>query len=386
MTTTVRKNLLPFINVISLLGAGLAIWQTRLFYLTRTGMSGMHSFCNIGKTFDCTAIEMSPYSEIFGGFPLSGFAIAGYLVILILSLYGFSNAFRKNIRKVLVAFTGIAVLFSAVYLAIMVTQIGKLCILCLTVDLINVVLLVLALNLPKDDEHAPGGLTLARIAGTGAIALVMAFLFSKGLNPQSQMKQEDINDLVDSVLSTPVTPVAIPSDAPVVGDPNAPITVVKFSDYECPACKMGANAIHPLFKRYSKQVKFVFVNFPLDQACNPAIHRRMHEFACEAASVAICATEQGKFLETYETLFENQEKFAAGKIADLLSGIPGIDMAKLKSCMTLPSTAEKIKRDVELGAAMKIQSTPTFFMNGKKIEGGLPTNIWIQIIDRTLKH
>jgi protein-disulfide isomerase/uncharacterized membrane protein len=385
MSNTTRKNLLPFISLFSLIGAAISIWQTRLFFVTRSGMGEMHSFCNIGQTFDCTAIEMSSYSELFPGFPLAAFAIAGYLMILVLSLYGMSENMRKSIRTLLVTFTSIAILFSLGYLLIMVNQIGKLCLLCLSVDVINVILLILALKLPKPESYSSGDLALPRVVGIGFLALFVAFLFSRGLNPQAEMKQEDMNDMVESVLATPAVAVTLPSDAPVVGDPNAPVTMVKFSDYQCPACKMGANAIHPLFKRYPKDVKFVFINYPLDQACNPAIKQRMHEFACEAASVAICATEQGKFIEAYETLFENQSNFETGKIADLLTKVKGIDLAKLKACITLPSTAEKIKRDVELGTVMKIQSTPTFFLNGKKVEGGLPTNLWIQIIDKTLK-
>ena len=113
----------------------------------------------------------------------------------------------------------------------------------------------------------------------------------------------------------------------------------------------------------------------------------MHEFACEAAEAAICATEQGRFEDAYETLFENQNSFAQNKIADLLvSKIKGLDEAKLKNCMTLPSTLDKIRRDVDIGGKnqMNITSTPTFYINGKKIEGGLPTTIWIQIIERML--
>ena len=381
-----KKTTLPWIAIISLIGAAISIWQTKLFYATRTGMSGMRSFCNIGQTFDCTAVEMSKYSEFFAGLPLSGLAIAGYLVILLLALYGFSDSAKQNIKKYLILFSAIAVLFSVTYLAIMLVVIGKFCVICLSVDLINILLLVFALRLPQENETtSAGGVSVTQLAGIGAIALVVAFLCTRALNPLAEMKQEDITDIIENVMNAPVTPIEIPADAPFVGPANAPITIVKFSDYECPACKMGANAIHPLFKRYPNDVKFVFINYPLDQACNPEIKRPMHTFACEAATVAICASEQGKFMDAYETLFENQESFKTGQVADVLASVPGLDLQKMKSCTALPSTSEKIKRDIQLGVQVKIQSTPTFFINGKKVEGGLPTNIWVQIIDRMLK-
>ncbi len=382
------SKLLPVIATLSAAGAAISIWQTRLYFITRSGMGEFKSFCNIGTTFDCTAIEMSPYAELPGGFPLSALAIAGYLIILILAFFGMSDTYRKNSRKLLIATTGIALLFSLFYLVIMVTVIGKLCLLCLCVDALNVALFVMALKLPRDESPSPNGIKLGHVATTTLASLLIAFLFAKGMDPQAEVKKEDMNDLVESVMNTNAVPVTIPADAPFLGDPNPKVTIVKISDYECPACKMGASAIHPLFKRYQKGVKFVFVNYPLDQGCNPNIPRKMHEYACEAALVAICGAEQGKFLETYEHLFDHQADFATGKIADILAPIPGIDIAKVKECIALPSTAAKLKRDIDMAGkgALDIQSTPTFFINGKKVEGGLPTNLWVQIVDRMLKQ
>ncbi len=380
---------LTIISILSTIGAAVSIWQTRLFHLTRAGSGGgNHSFCNIGQAFDCTAIEMSPYAEVFGGLPLSGFAIAGYLVILILSLYGFSEAYRSNIRKLLLVFSGIAVLFSIAYLIIMIGTIGKFCLLCLGVDAINFLILILAFSLPSEKEtYMPfKSINLQQLAGVGTVALVAAFLITKASNPQDGMKREDMNDIVESVLTTPVTPIELPSDTPIIGKADAPITIVKFFDFQCPACKMAANAVHPLLKRYPNDVKFAFLNFPLDMGCNPVIKNKMHEFACEAAALAVCANQQGKFEQAYDILFENQASFEIGKIADLLSSIPAIDMNKLKECSALPSTMEKIKAEIELGTKSKIESTPTFFLNGKKIVGGMPTNLWIEIIDKTLKN
>jgi protein-disulfide isomerase/uncharacterized membrane protein len=334
-------------------------------------MGDLKSFCNIGQTFDCTAVEMSNFAELIPGMPLSAVAIAGYLVILLLSLFGLSPALRKNLKPYLIGFTGIAFLFSVVYLLIMLTQIGKLCLLCLIVDSINIILFVLALTLPRS-EKSKDGIRLSHLASIGAGSILVSFLFIKGLNPQAGVKQDDLNDIIESVLNSNQNAITLPADAPSIGESNAPITVVKFSDYECPACKMGALAIHPLMKRYPKEVRFVFLNFPLAKECNPdpQLNRTIHVFACEAAAVAVCAAEQGKFAETYETLFENQTKFEQDKIADLLnSKVSGLDLTKLKECMKLPSTSDKIRRDAVLGSSLKIQSTPTFFINGRRVEG-----------------
>jgi protein-disulfide isomerase/uncharacterized membrane protein len=379
---------LAFISGLSALGAAVSIWQTRLFNMTRAGAGADgHTFCNIGSAFDCTAIEMSKYAEIFGGFPLSGLAIAGYLVILILSLYGFSEAHRQNVRKMLLIFTGIAALFSVAYLIIMVGSIGKFCLLCLGVDAINFAILAIAYFLPQSKEgYVPfQKLNLPQIAGIGTASLIAAFMITKATNPIADMKRVDIDDRIQFILTTQEKQLNLPSDLPMIGKADAKVTIVKFFDFQCPGCKNAANSVHPLLKRYPNDVKFVFVDFPLDMACNSLIKNRIHDSACEAASYAWCAHQQGKYEEAYGVLFQNQESLGNGKIAELVSSIPGIDANKLKECATLPSTMEKLKEEIRIGEAINIQSTPTFFLNGKKIEGGLPTSMWIELIDRTLK-
>ena len=385
-STPGKSRLFIIMSALAAAGAAVSIWQTRAFYLLRSGGAEFKSFCNIGQTFDCTAVEMSNFAEFLPGVPLSGIAIAGYLLLMGLSLMGLEKNFRKNLKPYLVGFSGVAFLFSLIYLFIMLTRIGKLCILCLGVDSINIVLFILALTLPKR-ENTSAGIRLPHLGGAGAAALIVAYLFMKGLNPMDGVKEDILTDHLDSIMATPSVSIEIPADAPSIGDPKAPVTVVKFSDFECPACRMGATSIHPLFKRYPKQVRFVFMNFPLATECNvdTNLKHTIHRFACEAAAVAVCAAEQGKYEETYETLFANQSSFESDKIADLLgSKVEGIDLAKLKTCMKLPSTAEKIRRDSQVGVNLKVQSTPTFFVNGKKIEGGIPTALWIRVLEKML--
>lgn len=381
---TPRKSI-PGIIVLSIIGAAISIWQTRLFFNTRSGASGFNSFCNIGNTFDCTAIEMSPYAELFSGMPLSALAIAAYLLIGVIALFGLSEQSKSNLRPLLVFFAALATAFSAFYLVIMTSVIGKLCLLCLVIDLTNVGLLILALRLPKEKtgvlEPSPG-----QVTATGVVVLLIAFLFTKALNPLAEMKASDVQDVVESVLNSPTHSVNISPTAPVIGNAQAPVTIIKFSDYQCPACRMAANALHPLMKRYPEKVKFIFMNYPLDSNCNSSLPRQMHPFACEAASVAVCAHQQGQFMTAYETLFENQEDFQTGKIADLLKDHGNIDLPKLKACLQAPSTLIQITDDIAAARAIKIQSTPTFFINGKKVEGGLPTAIWVKIIDQMLEQ
>lgn len=378
-----KKQAHYYLVVLSALGAGISAYQTKLFFTTRSGYAEFKSVCDIGSSFDCTSIEMSRYAELWSGFPLSGFAMAGFLFILMIALFGRFQVLKDSGRKILVLLTGLALLFSAFYLVLMITQFSKLCLFCLIVDAINVAMFLLALAIPKDtSSHS---IDLKTVGGLGLAALALGFVITKSLDPQAQVKQEDINDMVESIMSTPPVTFNLPADAPVVGDPNAKITIVKFSDYQCPACLMGARSIHPLLKRYPHDVKIAFINYPLDAACNPKITRQLHETACEAARVAVCAQKQGKFFEAYEALFDSQPDLKVNHVADLLGKVPGINVNEIKTCMNQPEVVSKIRQDLELGDQVKVQSTPTFFVNGIKIEGGLPTSIWIKVIDQLLK-
>jgi protein-disulfide isomerase len=166
-----------------------------------------------------------------------------------------------------------------------------------------------------------------------------------------------------------------------IGPKNAPITIVKFSDFQCPSCKFGAFALHPILLRYPEKIRLVIRNFPLDPTCNREVPQGGHAHACEAAKIAVCANQQGKFKAVYEQFFEHQDEIAAGRVHGLAAGL-GLDMAKIDECVTKPETMGAIKADIEEGIKLGVSSTPTFFFNGKKIEGGMPSEVWQKLLEQ----
>jgi protein-disulfide isomerase len=375
-----RRFLNPLIAFISLAGAGVSVWQTYSYLQILGGVGPSHSFCDLSQIFDCTTVEMSKYAEFLPGFPLSGMAIAGYLFIFILSVWKIFTPSNENLKKPLIILSGISVIFTVVYFTLML-QIGKLCLLCLVVDLLNILLFIAAVNLPQNN-HSNKFRSLPFLS-VGIVSLVFAFLVVKGLDPQVDERSADSDDIVESVMNSPVQNIDIPSDAEVVGPANAKVTIIEFGDFQCPPCKLAAASIAPLFKRYGVKLRFVFLNFPWATECNSFPNHTGHSFACEAAAVAMCANEQGRFLEAYENLFENQIHFETGKIDQLLeSSLPSLDTHKLRQCLN-SRILDKVRRDADIGIQQKVNSTPTFFINGRRT-GALPTKIWIKIIDHVL--
>jgi protein-disulfide isomerase len=131
------------------------------------------------------------------------------------------------------------------------------------------------------------------------------------------------------------------------------------------------------------QVRVEFRNFPLDQACNPEMRQTPHPVACEAARVALCADKQGKFEAVYNEFFDKQASFSLGRPLELAKGM-GLDGLALDTCVSAPETAQTVNRDILEAVALGIKSTPTFFVNGYRVEGAYPVSIWNMLFDRLL--
>ncbi len=144
----------------------------------------------------------------------------------------------------------------------------------------------------------------------------------------------------------------------------AKITVVEFSDFECPACRAAEEPIANFLKAYP-DARFVFKNFPLE---------RIHPWALPAAEVAECAGRQGKFWPVHDSFYKHQPEWAQSPTPEQdlqkLAESHGVDAKQLQSCLQDPATKAAIESDVQEGRNRWVYSTPTFFVNGKRFIGG----------------
>jgi protein-disulfide isomerase len=197
----------------------------------------------------------------------------------------------------------------------------------------------------------------------------------------ASITQSEIDQRVSEVLNSPVLP--LDPNFPSIGSKDAPVTIVEFSDFQCPFCRIGAMVMNTLIERYPAQVRLVFKPFPLDASCNRMITQPMHLAACEAARTAVCADHQGKFEAVYETLFDHQIEIVPGAPAKF-AGAAGVNSDQLATCSKDPEVSQLISRSIEEGIQLGVQSTPTFFVNGHKIEGFLPAPFWMALIEKIL--
>ena len=164
------------------------------------------------------------------------------------------------------------------------------------------------------------------------------------------------------------------AQAPVKGPKNAPVTIVAFSDFQCPFCARVVPTLHELEKQYPGKVKMAFKHQPLP----------FHNNARIAASASMAANEQGKFWEMHDKLFQNQGALDRGSL-DKYAQELGLDMGKFKSALDSNKYDAQITKDSNEGMQIGANGTPTFFINGRQLVGAQPIEQFKAIIDDELK-
>ena len=162
--------------------------------------------------------------------------------------------------------------------------------------------------------------------------------------------------------------------SPAKGPANAKVTIIEFSDFQCPYCTRGKDTMDQVLKAYPNDVKVVFKNLPLP----------FHQQALPAAKAALAAHKQGKFWEMHDELFANQQALKP-EFYEATAKKLGLDVEKFKKDLTDPEIEKQINEDKELAAKNDIQGTPGFFVNGVAVKGAYPLDHFKTIIDRWLK-
>jgi protein-disulfide isomerase len=166
-------------------------------------------------------------------------------------------------------------------------------------------------------------------------------------------------------------------NSPVFGGDKAAVTVVEFSDFQCPFCSRGAETVTAIKKKYGSKVKVAFRHFPLP----------MHKDAKPASEASMCVHEQNadKFWKYHDLLFKNQDKLDGPSLEKYAKEV-GADTKKFQECMTAKKYADFVQKDLEYGEKIGVRSTPTFFINGQMVAGAVPIEQISEIVDEELEN
>ncbi|MDO8526351.1 MAG: thioredoxin domain-containing protein [Deltaproteobacteria bacterium] len=189
----------------------------------------------------------------------------------------------------------------------------------------------------------------------------------------AKLKQE--TKIENKLVSPPVQKVVVSvDDDSVIGPENAKVTIVEFSDYQCPFCGRARATITKVLETYKDKVRYVFRDFPLS----------FHQDAFAAHVASDCAKEQGKYWEYNKLLFESQTALKPDKLKAYAKGL-GLDTKQFDECLDSNKYASEVQKDMDDAAKVGVTGTPSFFINGIMISGAQPFEKFKEIIDAELK-
>jgi protein-disulfide isomerase len=163
------------------------------------------------------------------------------------------------------------------------------------------------------------------------------------------------------------------ADGPAKGPKTAKVTIVEFSDFQCPYCSRGKKVMEEVVAKYGDKVRLVFRDFPLD----------FHDKAQKAAEAGQCANDQGKFWAMHDWMFDNQQALDIPALKGAAKTM-GMDSTAFDSCLDSGKHAALIKKNTKDGQEAGVRGTPAFFVNGVFLSGALPFEKFKTEIDRAL--
>jgi len=195
----------------------------------------------------------------------------------------------------------------------------------------------------------------------------------------NQQKQTLYTRLVESLkakyeVRSFLEPLRVPVNSdgfPSRGPADAPVTVVVFSDFECPYCASVNTTLNKVMAEGGDKIRLVYRQFPLDQ---------IHPHAGKAAEASLCAEEQGKFWEMHDALFKAPIRLELDELKAKAAAI-GLEPRRFDSCLSSGKYADRVRADLEAGKAAGVASTPTLFINGRPVVGAQPYQEIVRIIE-----
>ncbi len=194
-----------------------------------------------------------------------------------------------------------------------------------------------------------------------------AYFFTSGIDVDKTEAVSEFNTIADVKVG----------DDPVLGNKDAKVTFIEFSDFECPFCvKFSLTTMPDIKKNYvdTGKIKVTFLNFPLEN---------IHENSLDAAKASECAYKQGKFWEMHDMMFEKSPKLSLVDLRNYAEDI-GLDLPKFDECMASSAVLEDIAKDVASASDAGVSGTPAFFINGRFVSGAQPYEVFQQIIEQEL--
>jgi uncharacterized membrane protein/protein-disulfide isomerase len=369
------------------------------------------SFCDVNATFSCSQVYMSRFST-FHGIPVAIFGaiwFAGAALLSLSGLVGEDNTRESAPGYLFAASTAaLAVVIYFEYVSFVVLK--AYCLLCLTMAAAVVGLFFVSgsttpfpmTTLPRRALRDIRALIASPVAIValliflGGAATALAWFPREGSSsaassPAETAKaggaaeappapsQAQASEFERYWEARERVPLAIPSE-------GAKVLIVKFNDFQCPPCRNSHMMYKPVLEKFMAdrpgQVRYILRDYPLDAECNNNVANTIHPSACEAAVAVRLARTHNREEQMIEWIFSNQPMLTPELVKQGARDIGQVTDFDAKYASTL----ESVKSDIALGKSLGVMATPTFFINGKKVDGALPVQYFQQAIEYELKN
>jgi uncharacterized membrane protein/protein-disulfide isomerase len=355
------------------------------------------SFCDVSARVSCTEVYQSRFST-FHGIPVAIFGGFWFVVAGLLSVIGMTArpAVRESVPGYLFVLSTLA-LAVVLYLGYASFVIVKaVCILCLITYAAVIGLFVVsgaATSFPMSTlprrlvndfgvfVRTPLAVVIAILFFVGA-ASTLAFFPREGSVEAAKLaapSADQRSELERFMATAPRIPLVIPTE-------GAKVLIVKFNDYQCPACGQSYLLYKPILAKFEATnpgaVRVVMKDYPLNPGCNPNVTAAIHPAACEAAVAVRLAKLHNRAPEMEEWLYTHQQGMTPPIVRQAAHDVGQVSDFDAKYQPTL----EQVKGDVALGKQLDVKSTPTFFINGVKVEGAWAPQYFEQAIAYELAH
>lgn len=367
------------IQALALLGLGLAIKLAFIYYSANYDRYSLSSFCSINDFIDCDGAARTDTAQ-FLGIPLAYWGIFFYIVVLFLTFVDklknlkflkFLEVF-KNPKAYIAVLGALSFTISMILAGISLFVIHKVCILCVATYFIDLIIATIAADgMFKNIVMAFKTTFVDFIDGakkytkTFVVLLVLAtsFLAYTGITldfvPHIKKRKEILK-----YRDIKVNPYRVKGN--LLGNEDANVVIELYSDYVCPLCYINNIMIHKAVKEY-KNIKVIHHNYPFDKECNSYMTINIHPYACFMSKGALAAKKQGNYWEMSSLLYENQPKKMDDmlKLADQL----GFDKEQFIKDFNSAETNDKIVKEIKEAVELKIDATPTMYINEEQVVG-----------------
>ena len=385
--------------VLAVAGLAAAATSTYVHYRLLT-VPNFSSFCDVNTTVSCTQAYLSPYGEL-GGMPVAIFGALYFAVVLALAAVGWrgTGTTPQAAPSYILALSIPALAFIAYLAYAAFFVLNAFCILCAITYVAVIGIAIVTWRAPRVPLGGLPSRASRDLAATArhpvaiAVAVLLAVAtvvaaktFPKGNAPAAPPATVEalppVSDEARAKLAEwwELQPKEI---LPIDGG-GAKVVVVKFNDYQCPLCGLTYSAYKPVFERHAGEVRFITKHYPLENECNPGVPGGGHYAACEAAAAVIMARAKGTVDKMEAWLFSHQGPpiLSPDQVKEAARDIGGITDFDAQYATVL----KEVRADAALGEKVKVNSTPTFFINNRRLPETLAAQYLEVLLEIELKR